>query len=109
MTDREVVADNLISKCPSVSGASTGPRLTALTDKSCRGSVCVIEQELKYFQRRKWEKCCRGELDLIFTAVYIDSGLQGIRTLWTRVTYKLLKQLLLLSSQLSPSSLSFYF
>lgn len=47
--DREVEADNLISERPSMSGASRGRCLTALTDKSCQSDVCNIEQELKFF------------------------------------------------------------
>lgn len=42
-------ADKLISECPSMSGASRGQCLTALTDKSCQGDACNIEQELKVF------------------------------------------------------------
>lgn len=76
-----------------MSGGSTGRCLTALTDKSCHGSVCNIEQVLEYFRQQEVEKCCRGEIQLIFAAVYIDSSLG----------------LLLLSSQLSPSSPSFFY
>lgn len=77
--DREVGADKLISKCPSVSRASRGRCLTALTDESCQGDVCNIEQELK-FSMQEVEKCWRGRMCLILTAVYIDSGCGGL--LW---------------------------
>lgn len=82
MIDREVAADNLMSKCPPVSGAGTGRCLTALTDKSCQGHVCDIEQELKCFQCRKWknavvEKC------VSFSQLFI---LTQVCALWTNVT-----------------------
>lgn len=78
-------ADKLISECPSVSGASRGQCLTGLTDKSCQGDVCNIEQELKVSWSRG-KKCCPWEKALISTTVY--SGLLGVSALWTFFFFK---------------------
>lgn len=57
----------------------------------------MSRQRLQYWTRaeifstQEVEKCCCRVSGLIFTVVYIDSGLQNICTLWTNVTYKPLK------------------
>lgn len=53
---REAAADNLISTRPSVSGASRGRCLTALTDKSCQSDVCNIEQEAERKRKKEVEE-----------------------------------------------------
>lgn len=86
----KVAADSLISKCPSVSGASVGTR-----SDSADGQI-VSRQQLQYSMQDVGKKCA-----LIFTAVLI------LRCTVFVNSYKPWK--LLPSSQLSPSCLSLYF
>lgn len=77
-----------------------GRCLTALTDKSCQRSVCNIEQELKCFDAGSGGMLPSRNVPHFPPAVYIDSRLHC--GLMSRIS------LLLLSSQLSPSFLTFF-
>lgn len=92
MIDGKAGHDKLISKCPLVSRASRGRCLTALTDKSCQGDVCDIEQELNLFYLFIFSHA--GRKNAGAGTCFILFALIQVSVLWINVAYKLRKHLL---------------
>lgn len=86
--DREVAADNLISKVSLGVRSQHGPMFDSADRQIMSRQRLQYWTRAEMFSAQEVEKCCRREMWLIFTAVYIDSGLQCICALWANVAYK---------------------